>query len=142
MNERSPDRRPARRFDVSRALAAAAKHAASAGLLGAALTLTIAGCQDQYPIEATRCDYLCDLTEATFCEDYNPAACVVGCEQNLGGSACPELLDDFIRCLEMHESELTCGGFDDRTVPECKKALDAAGACGMVHARRAPSSAE
>jgi len=79
-----------------------AKAGAIATVLAAALT--IAGCQDGYPIAATRCDRFCDLTQAAQCGEYNPATCVFSCEDGAGGPTCYPEFDALLACLEKHES--------------------------------------
>jgi hypothetical protein len=78
--------------------------------LAAALVtaLTFAGCQDGYPIAATRCDHLCELTKVTQCESYNPAGCVVTCEGASDSPICDPLFDDLLICLRAHKNELFC----------------------------------
>src|SRR6187551_1922517 len=80
-------------------------------LLGA--TLTVVGCQDGYPLAVTRCDRWCNVVESQ-CEDYRPAACVLGCEQKVWSStACAAGFDALLACLETHRSEVTCYQLSD-----------------------------
>ena len=104
--------------------------------LGVALSL--AGCQDGYPIAATRCDRLCDLTQETQCGVYSPAACVVGCEAQVwGGAACYPEFDVLLACLEIHRSAIhrsdgaSCGDLTTSTIAECDKAQTALALCAV-----------
>jgi hypothetical protein len=107
-------------------------------LLGAALA--VAGCQDGYPIPATRCDHFCDLKQATECGAYNPAACVVGCERISGGPACYDRFDELLSCLKEHERDLVCD-FSGKA-PACEAEQGRLAACASLHAPRGPISAE
>ncbi|HEY0468189.1 MAG TPA: hypothetical protein VGC79_28520, partial [Polyangiaceae bacterium] len=120
---------------------------AMAGALGLlfAAALAIAGCQDGYPIAATPCDRLCELTKAAYCESYKPAACVVQCEQTFGGAACYDEFEDYLACVEMYQSNATCtvvgterNAWNQRCVDAFRKAQE----CGTAHAPRGPSSSE
>ena len=77
--------------------------------LGAVLWLSL-GCQDGYPISATRCDEWCDASQALDCGTYDPAECVVGCETaRLGAPECQADLDSALSCLRgKTASELSC----------------------------------
>jgi hypothetical protein len=115
------------------------KHGAWAAmhlLFGAALPAF--GCQDGYPIAATRCDLFCDLRQATECGSYNPAGCVVSCEEVSGGTACHPEFDALLTCLKEHEHEIEC----NRMVPACKSDHAALYACGMRQMPQGPGSAE
>jgi hypothetical protein len=109
-------------------------------LLGAALI--VGGCQDGYPIAATRCDRWCDIRQATECGSYDPAGCVVSCEQVAGGAACHPEFDSLLACLEKHEHEIECDLSSYGVVPACKGEQAALHACGMLHAPQRPSGAE
>jgi hypothetical protein len=94
-------------------------------LLGA--TLSSAGCQDGYPLAATRCDRWCNLTRELECGQGGPAACVVQCEREASTitAACLPELDALQECLEIHRSEIhvsgfTCGRLTETTVLACK----------------------
>jgi len=113
--------------------------------LGVALSL--AGCQDGYPIAATRCDRLCDITRANACGTYSPAACVAGCEQQKvwGGVACYAALDAQLACLESHPAEIqpaegNCGSSWDATIAECMDEQIALDLCRAAHAPHVPNS--
>ena len=85
-------------------------------LLGAALVVT--SCQDGYPIAATRCDRWCDIMQVAECGNYNPAACVSGCEQSFG-TACNDEFDALLECLNMNESSIACISTSPGLVPAC-----------------------
>ncbi len=109
-------------------------------LLGAALV--VAGCQDGYPIAATHCDLWCDIRQATECGGYDPAGCVVSCEQVAGGAACRGEFDVLLTCLKQHEHEIECDHSTYGIVPACKGEQAALYACGMLHTPQSPSSAD
>ena len=50
----------------------------SVGWLGYA---SILGCQNEYPLDPTPCDYWCAATERPACGDIDPADCVALCER-------------------------------------------------------------
>ncbi|RYZ04021.1 MAG: hypothetical protein EOO73_25545 [Myxococcales bacterium] len=64
------------------------------------LPLSFGGCSGGYPLEPTPCDELCHLTKGPGCaEDYQPAACVVSCEQShFDAEPCRQLRDAMIAC--------------------------------------------
>jgi len=105
-------------------------------LLGA--VLLSAGCQDEYPIAATRCDRLCDVTKDVQCGEYNPAGCVAGCEQQpLVDAACYPAFDARLTCLETHRSQIQrtefgCGGTETK-IPECAGEQMALEQCVQAH---------
>jgi len=107
-----------------------------ATLLAAALT--VAGCQNGYPIAATRCDHFCDLTEEAQCGEYNPATCVLSCEQGSGGPTCYPEFDALLACLEMHET--TCANSTFGVLPECQGAQNALFNCADVAYGRPPAT--
>ncbi len=109
-------------------------------LLGAALM--VAGCQDGYPIAATRCDRWCDIRQATECGNYNPAGCVVGCEQVSGGAACQPAFDELLTCLEQHQQDIKCDNAHYGMVPKCEQAQATLYACAMLRGPHAASNAE
>ena len=94
-----------------------------------ALAVLAGGCQDGYPIPATRCDRWCELTRETECGAYNPATCVSGCETAFGGEACYAEFDALLLCAErLPASERRCNYNNFGTVLECsapKSDLDA-----------------
>jgi hypothetical protein len=102
----------------------------------------VAGCQNGYPIAATRCDRLCDLAQETWCGDYNPASCVVSCEESRKNPACDEKLDALLRCLGDHEQEIACNERSYGEFLPCKDAANARLACEMQPPPRASGSAE
>ena len=72
--------------------------------------LPATGCQDGYPVTATRCDRWCEVTQN--CDDaYEPALCVEFCEQQSGWvmAACSTEFDAQLACLDEHRSKLYCG---------------------------------
>lgn len=87
-------------------------------LLGAALTC--AGCQDGYPIAATRCDRACRVGQGPECEGYSPADCVVGCEAALRGSDCVEEFEELLSCIEEHGLNLVCERSGSEAVEDCE----------------------
>jgi hypothetical protein len=77
------------------------------------------GCQDGYPIPATRCDRWCDAGQLTFCDGYDPADCVLTCSQRYGDTdECGSELEELIACVKRTPAqELVCRyGLD---VPPC-----------------------
>jgi hypothetical protein len=105
-----------------------------------AAALAAAGCQDDYPLAATRCDHWCELRKATECGTYNPAACVVACEQVSGGPACYPQFDDLLSCLREHEQELVCD-FSGQNRP-CESEQARLIVCADLPAPQGPGSAE
>jgi hypothetical protein len=111
-------------------------------------TLSVAGCQDGYPIAVTRCDRWCDVVEK-HCESYQPAACVLGCEQKGWGhapglgsrAACEPAFDALLTCLEAHRSEVTCYQLSE-PVPACIDAQTALVACATEQAPHVPNGTE
>ena len=84
------------------------------------VALLAGGCQDGYPIAATRCDRWCELTRDTECGAYNPATCVSGCERAFGGEACYAQFDTLLGCAESAPaSERACDFFDFGSVAAC-----------------------
>jgi len=112
---------------------------AAALILGS--TLPLAGCQDAYPVAATRCDRWCDLVQDTFCGNYNPARCVVLCEQKVGGARCNPQFDQLLSCLEQ-QPNITCFDSGDGLVPACVAEDEALAGCMVTTAPPAPSSTE
>jgi len=115
--------------------AAGRRRRRSAFCVGLAASLTLVGCQDQYPIPATRCDRLCDLTKGTQCDGYNPAGCVVMCEEGTNRKDCEPQFDALLGCLEAHRQELIC----DHTglIQPCQSEQDTQKIC---LARRPPAN--
>jgi hypothetical protein len=68
-------------------------------LLG--LTLPLGSCSGGYPLPPTRCDEWCDVTKGGTCEEYyNPANCVVECEQaEIGTDECKAPFDAALTCF-------------------------------------------
>jgi len=94
------------------------------------VALVVAGCQDGYPIAATRCDRWCDVRRATECGNYNPAACVVACEQASSGSDCDAEFDILLACLESTpQSQITCETYRLGTAAPCYSKQTALYAC-------------
>lgn len=108
----------------------------TATLFGAALLA--ASCQDGYPIAATRCDRWCDLTQATWCGRYNPASCVVGCEQLAGGADCYPQFDRLLICLEQQPTIRCDPAGGDGVVLACSEAQGARELCTMAHTAHGP----
>ena len=106
----------------------------TAALLAAALTF--AGCQDGYPIPATRCDRACDFRQSD-CDGESPSACVVTCEESLRMSACHEEFDELLGCMEEHGKSIAC--FAASPGSECEVEQRALEACA-VRPRLPPAS--
>jgi hypothetical protein len=104
-----------------------------AALLAAALTF--AGCQDGYPIAATRCDRVCDFSQGK-CDGDSPSACVVTCEEGLRMSGCYEEFDKLLECIEEHGKILAC--FTASPGSECEAEQRVLEACAV---RRRPPTA-
>jgi len=68
-------------------------------LLG--LTLPLGSCSGGYPLPPTRCDEWCDVTKGAECDDYyDPANCVVQCEQvALSADSCKLPFDAALTCF-------------------------------------------
>ena len=68
-------------------------------LLG--LTLPVGSCSGGYPLPPTRCDEWCDVTKGATCEEYyDPAGCVIRCEEvDLGTERCSAQLDATLSCF-------------------------------------------
>jgi hypothetical protein len=95
---------------------------------------TIVGCQDGYPIAATRCDRWCDLLQTTECGGYTPASCVVTCEQSFAGAGCTDDFDAVLHCLEMHRSELKCADLGSPLITVCETEIANLRRCAMPEA--------
>jgi|SRR6187431_989119 len=113
-------------------------------LLGSALTL--AGCQDGYPLAATRCDHWCELLRTAQCTETGPAACIVSCEQAASTVApCYPEFDTLLACLETRRSEIqasaaTCNGVAARLGFACIDEQSRLERCTHDDAAHAPSS--
>jgi hypothetical protein len=107
-----------------------------------AAALTVAGCQDGYPIPATRCDRWCHVRQATECGNYNPVSCVVSCEGLFGNAACSNLFDQLLRCLENPRLSIVCDNSNYGIVPECKNEQASLVECAMLHASPGSDGAE
>ena len=61
----------------------------------------VAGCSGGYPLPPTPCDELCHVTQGIGCsEDYQPAACVLSCEQGkLYAEDCRPYFDAQLACF-------------------------------------------
>ena len=97
-------------------------------LIALGVAVVASGCQDGYPIAATRCDHWCDVRQDTECGNYNPANCVVGCEAEYGSKAeCAEPFDVLLACLDaLPQSKLACpysGNYTDYQEPPCNAEL-------------------
>ena len=57
-------------------------------------------CSGGYPLPPTKCDEYCDATKGQMCDEYyEPAGCVLTCEQgDLTDPSCLKELDDIIAC--------------------------------------------
>ena len=97
--------------------------------------LTMAGCQDSYPIEATSCDRYCDLGLAPGCGEYSPTGCVLTCEATWGWSRqyCSDELEDWVSCLKEHEHRLICGYAQASTADGCESTQLARDDCMRAH---------
>lgn len=97
-------------------------------------TLSITSCQDGYPIDATACDRWCDVARNEHCPDYNPASCVVTCEEIQRGVACYAELDDLSKCVAETKPVLTCFDAAHGMIPGCESAKAALTKCTMARA--------
>jgi hypothetical protein len=97
------------------------------------LAVASAGCQDGYPIAATRCDRWCDATQATECGRYNPAGCVVSCEATLGASKCVAQLELLTTCAEAKRDLFECREFYSGIDQPCTAEQTAAYACALPY---------
>lgn len=81
--------------------------------LGVALVLScfaslslgaLPACSGGYPLPPTKCDEYCDATKGMMCDEYyEPAGCVLSCEQGeLDDPACSKELDDLIACYRQN----------------------------------------
>ena len=107
--------------------------------------LTIAGCQDGYPIDATPCDRYCTLGLAKGCGDDSPAGCVLTCEVYWGWtrSGCTAEFDDWVRCLKAHEYHLVCDYSFPSPTEGCESTQQALDACMRAHfISRPPTSGQ
>jgi hypothetical protein len=121
----------------------------TAMLLPLTAGLTIAGCQDGYPIEATPCDRYCDLGLASGCGDPSPAGCVLTCEEYWGWTRqpCSDEFDAWVSCNKQNGNHLAC---DASFVPAslvptdaCQSPQQTLNDCMRAHAvPHAPASAE
>ena len=109
-----------------------------------AAALAAPGCQDGYPIAATRCDSWCDLEQDVFCGAYNPATCVIECELSHRDAECYDEFDDLLRCMKMYRSKLICKNAPSTEPgPECLQETNRKlTTCMNEHPPRASSSAE
>jgi hypothetical protein len=94
------------------------------------------GCQGGYPIPASQCDQWCDASQLTFCGNYDPAGCVLTCNQR-GGDAteCRTELDTLLACLRNQSShELECQTWLYEGTPPCLDEEYAYELCAAPHA--------
>ncbi len=81
--------------------------------------------------------------QATLCGAYEPAGCVVGCEQKpWGGAACYPAVDVWLACLESHRSEIACGAVNDDTIAACYQEKNLLTECAVLVSRHLPSGAK
>ena len=64
--------------------------------------LAVAACSGGYPLPPTRCDEFCDATKGLMCDEYyEPAGCVLSCEQgDMDNAACSLEMDAAIACYK------------------------------------------
>ena len=102
-------------------------------LFGATLVGLCLSCQDSYPISATACDEWCEASQALECGNYDPAACVAGCElAHYDSPACRAQLRPAISCLRTKTpTELACTtwNFNPQDEP-CFSEVSALVSCG------------
>ena len=89
-------------------------------LLG--LTLPLGACSGGYPLPPTRCDEWCDATRGGLCEEYyDPAGCVVECEQvELDSDACSATFDAALSCFRNHPHALEQRCVYDTAPDDCQ----------------------
>jgi hypothetical protein len=68
--------------------------------------LAIPACSGGYPLPPTKCDEYCDATKGLICDRYyEPAGCVLSCEQaELDDPSCSGELDQIIACYRRNPS--------------------------------------
>ena len=82
---------------------------------GAMIIPTLGGCQDEYPLEPTRCDDWCRVEERVTCNDLAPAECVSQCEGQFGIREHPECTAQFdtaLACYDELPDRALCGPVD------------------------------
>jgi hypothetical protein len=63
--------------------------------------LAVLGCANDYPLEPTACDDYCHVTKDLQCDFYDPAGCVVRCEDDhKGDDACRSQLAAVLQCFQ------------------------------------------
>ena len=89
-------------------------------LLG--LTLSLGSCSGGYPLPPTRCDEWCDVTRGGTCEEYyNPANCVVECEQSkLDADSCNAELDATLACFRANRNAVEQRCVYDAAPDDCE----------------------
>jgi hypothetical protein len=87
------------------------------------LPLSFGGCSGGYPLEPTRCDDLCHVTQGQTCpEYYDPAACVVACERSdADAEPCRAAFDAVLTCFRDHPGavEQRCASFESWEQQDC-----------------------
>jgi hypothetical protein len=98
-------------------------------LLG--FTLPLGSCSGGYPLPPTRCDEWCGVTQGGMCEDYyNPASCVVQCEQaELDMEACRGPFDAAITCFRNSPNALAQRCVYDAMPDDCENEVQFLMAC-------------
>lgn len=98
-------------------------------LLG--LTLPLGSCSGDYPLPPTRCDEWCHVTQGDMCEDYyNPASCVVQCEQaELDAEVCRALFDAALTCFRNSPNALAQRCVYNDMPDDCENELQLLMAC-------------
>jgi hypothetical protein len=98
-------------------------------LLG--LTLPLGSCSGGYPLPPTRCDEWCDVTKGATCEEYyDPASCVVRCEQvGLDAEGCSAQLDVTLTCFRGSRNAIAQRCAYDEVPDDCENEVQALTAC-------------
>jgi hypothetical protein len=92
-------------------------------LLG--LTLPLGSCSGGYPLPPTRCDEWCDATRGGTCEEYyDPASCVVQCEQaKVDADSCNAELDATLACFRASRNAVEQRCVYDTAPKDCENEM-------------------
>ena len=102
-----------------------------------AVAVSAPSCQDGYPIAATQCDEWCDASRPFICSAYDPAGCVLTCQQR-GGDApqCQAEFEVLRDCLRNHlPNQDTCSPYGTEPSGPCPNELGSFAACAALYAK-------
>jgi hypothetical protein len=104
-------------------------------LVRLSLTLPLGSCSGGYPLPPTRCDEWCDVTKSATCEEYyNPASCVVQCEEiDMDTERCSAQLDIALNCFRNSRNAIAQRCVYDSVPDECANEVLALMACAGDH---------